>query len=106
MTITQNKIVADLTAEINKFVPSFDHQNIGQIISLSDGIAILNGLSEAKMGELLEFENGTTALVLNLKKTEVGAAILGEYKDLKEGDEARSTGKIAQIEVSDQLLEG
>jgi F-type H+-transporting ATPase subunit alpha len=104
MTITGDKIVADLTAEINKFVPSFDHQNVGKIVSLSDGIAILNGLSEAKMGELLEFENGTPALVLNLKKNEVGAAILGEYKDLKEGDEAKSTGTIAQVPVSEKLL--
>lgn len=77
---------------------------VGKILKVSDGVAILSGLSEVSVGELLLFPGKIFGLVLNLEEEQIGAIILGDYLNLKEGDEVRSTGRLLSIGVADGLL--
>src|SRR3974377_2287950 len=79
-------------------------QNVGTIRELGDGVAKLEGLTDAMLNEMIDMGNGVTGLVLNLEETEVGVIILGDYTQLKEGGEARPTGKLLQLPVGKGLL--
>src|SRR6266487_2853668 len=72
-------------------------QNVGVIRELGDGVAKIEGLRDAMLNEMIDLGNGVTGLVLNLEETEVGVIILGDYTRLKEGGEARTTGKLLQV---------
>lgn len=97
-------IIEDITNEIKKYQPHVAAVSTGRIVRINDGIATLHGLSEARIGEVIDFRNDISGMVLNLKKDEVGAIIFGEYSKLKEGDEVFSTGKILTVTASDALL--
>src|SRR5213078_5243056 len=71
---------------------------------IGDGVAKVEGLTNAMLNEMLDLGHGITGLVLNLEETEVGVIILGDYTQLKEGDEARTTGKLLQVPVGKSLL--
>src|SRR5512143_2834598 len=75
----------------------------GRVLSCGDGIARIYGLDKAAMGELLEFPHNIFGMVLNLEEDNVGAAIFGEAHEIKEGDEVRRTGRIAEVRVVDAL---
>jgi F-type H+-transporting ATPase subunit alpha len=79
-------------------------QNVGTIRELGDGVAKLEGLTDAMLNEMIDLGDGITGLVLNLEETEVGVIILGDYTQLKEGGEARTTGKLLQVPVGKGLL--
>src|SRR2546429_5321060 len=79
-------------------------QNVDIIRELGDGVAKLEGLTDAMLNEMIDLGNGVTGLVLNLEETEVGVIILGDYTRLKEGGEARTTGKLLQVPVGKGLL--
>src|SRR6184192_1067541 len=79
-------------------------QNVGIIRELGDGVAKLEGLTDAMLNEMIDLGNGVTGLVLNLEETEVGVIILGDYTQLTEGGEARTTGKLLQVPVGKGLL--
>ena len=79
-------------------------QNVGSIRELGDGVAKIEGLSDAMLNEMIDLGDGVTGLVLNLEETEVGVIILGDYTHLKEGDEARTTGQLLQVPVGKSLL--
>src|SRR5215831_11039353 len=79
-------------------------QNVGVIRELGDGVAKIEGLSDAMLNEMIDLGNGVKGLVLNLEETEVGVIILGDYTQLKEGDEARTTGDLLQVPVGKGLL--
>ena len=79
-------------------------QNVGVIREVGDGIAKIEGLSDAMLNEMIDLGNGVTGLALNLDETEVGVVILGDYTQLKEGGEARTTGKLLQVPVGKGLL--
>src|SRR3954449_1710850 len=79
-------------------------QNVGIVREIGDGVAKIEGLTEAMLNEMLDFGNGVTGLALNLEETEVGAIILGDYTSVKEGDEARTTGKLLQVPVGKAML--
>src|SRR6266481_10043644 len=79
-------------------------QNVGIIRELGDGVAKLDGLSDAMLNEMIDLGNGVTGLVLNLEETDVGVIILGDYTQLKEGAEARTTGELLQVPVGKGLL--
>src|SRR5215467_7847963 len=79
-------------------------QNVGVIRELGDGVAKIEGLSDAMLNEMIDLGNGVTGLALNLDETEVGVVILGDYTQLKEGGEARTTGKLLQVPVGKGLL--
>src|SRR5882672_12484339 len=79
-------------------------QNVGIVREIGDGVAKIEGLTEAMLNEMLDFGNGVTGLALNLEETEVGAIILGDYTSVKEGQEVRTTGKLLQVPVGKALL--
>ena len=79
-------------------------QNVGVVREIGDGVAKVEGLTDAMYNEMLDFGNGVTGLVLNLEETEVGAIILGDYTSIKEGQEVRTTGKVLQVPVGKELL--
>lgn len=103
--INTENIAKEIEEQIRKLtVPISQQTNIGKILQIGDGIALISGLSQAKMGEILELPKKSFALVLNLKENEVGAVIIGDFAHLKEGDLVKSTGKILQVEVSQDML--
>jgi len=89
--------IAGLKAETTK-------QNVGVIREVGDGVARVEGLSDAMLNEMLDLGHGITGLALNLEETEVGVIVLGDYTLLQEGDEVRTTGKLLQVPVGMGLL--
>lgn len=81
-----------------------DMQEVGTVLQVGDGIARIYGLSEVQSGELIEFENGLRAIVLNLEEDNIGAVLLGSSNEVKEGDTVKRTGKIASINVGEGML--
>jgi F-type H+-transporting ATPase subunit alpha len=79
-------------------------QNVGVIREIGDGVARVEGLSDAMLNEMLDLGHGITGLALNLEETEVGVIVLGDYTKLEEGDEVRTTGKLLQVPVGMGLL--
>ena len=79
-------------------------QNVGVIREIGDGVARIDGLTEAMLNEMIDLGHGITGLALNLDETEVGVVILGDYTQLAEGDEARTTGKLLEVPVGKGLL--
>jgi F-type H+-transporting ATPase subunit alpha len=77
---------------------------VGVIREIGDGVAKIEGLTDAMLNEMIDLGNGVTGLALNLDETEVGVVVLGDYTQLKEGDEARTTGKVLQVPVGKGLL--
>ncbi|MEO8566933.1 MAG: F0F1 ATP synthase subunit alpha, partial [Betaproteobacteria bacterium] len=75
----------------------------GTVISLSDGISRIHGLSNAMQGEMLEFPGNTFGLALNLERDSVGAVILGEYEHISEGDTVKCTGRILEVPIGPEL---
>ncbi|MEJ0034036.1 MAG: F0F1 ATP synthase subunit alpha [Bacteroidota bacterium] len=79
-------------------------EEIGTVLTVGDGVARIYGLTKAQAGELLEFENGLRAMALNLEEDNVGAVLLGESKEIREGDTVKRTGVIASIKTGDGIL--
>jgi F-type H+-transporting ATPase subunit alpha len=77
---------------------------VGYVLQVGDGIAQLYGLDQAMVGELLQFPSGVFGIVLNLDRETVGAAVLGDFSDIKEGDEVRRTGRVFEVPVGESLL--
>jgi len=98
---------ADISSIIKQQIKGFEtgaaNVNIGSLISVGDGVAIVHGLSGAMAGEMLEFPAGTLGMVLNLEEDSVGAVIFGEYTHLREGDQVKCTGKIFSVPVGPAL---
>jgi len=76
----------------------------GTLLELKDGVAILSGLQDVFYGEIIEFDNGTQAFVIDLTEEAIGAVILGDFESLRSGDSAKSTGKILSVPVGESLL--
>ncbi|MBA4145888.1 MAG: F0F1 ATP synthase subunit alpha [Azospira oryzae] len=79
-------------------------EEVGTVLTVGDGVARIYGLTKAQSGELLQFENGLRAMVLNLEEDNVGAVLFGESKGIKEGDTVKRTGVIASVKVGDGVL--
>src|SRR5436190_11831231 len=79
-------------------------RNVGVIREIGDGVARVEGLDDVMLNEMLDLGHGITGLALNLDETEVGVVVLGDYTQLEEGDEVRSTGKLLQVPVGKGLL--
>jgi len=97
-------LLQDIEAQIAGAKTAAAKQNVGTIRELGDGVAKLEGLSDAMLNEMIDLGNGVTGLVLNLEETDVGVIILGDYTLLEEGGEARTTGKLLQVPVGKGLL--
>src|SRR6516225_5818736 len=96
-------LLQEIEAEIAQAKASAK-QNVGVIREIGDGVAKVEGLTEAMLNEMLDLGHGITGLVLNLEETDVGVIILGDYTQLEEGGEARATGKLLQVPVGKGLL--
>jgi len=97
-------LLKELEAQITGVKATTARQNVGTIREIGDGVARVEGLSDAMLNEMLDLGHGITGLALNLEETEVGVIILGDYTELEEGDEVRTTGKLLQVPVGMELL--
>src|SRR5437899_5860382 len=97
-------LLRELEAQIAGAKTAVARQNVGTIRELGDGVARIEGLTDAMLNEMIDLGNGVTGLVLNLEETDVGVISLGDYTQLKEGGEARTTGKLLQVPVGKGLL--
>jgi F-type H+-transporting ATPase subunit alpha len=99
-----SSILQEIEAQIAGVKTSVSKQNVGVVREISDGVAKIEGLTDAMSNEMLDFGNGVIGLALNLEETEVGAIILGDYLAVKEGAEVRTTGKLLSVPVGKGLL--
>ena len=95
---------AIIKQQIEQFGTTVTMVDVGVVVEVGDGIARIHGLSGVKYSELLEFPNDVIGIALNLEEDSVGAVILGDWAGVKEGDEVRSTGRIAEVPVGDGLM--
>src|SRR5437773_751141 len=99
-----SNLLQEIEARIAGVKTSVARQNVGTVREIGDGVAKIEGLTDAMLNEMLDFGNGVTGLALNLEETEVGAIILGDYTGVKEGQEVRTTGRLLQVPVGKGLL--
>ena len=104
MEIRAEEISEIIRKQIKEYGTEVAVAETGTIISIGDGIARIHGLDKAMAGELLEFPGGISGMVLNLEEDNVGAAILGEFSEIKEGDTVKRTGKIVEVPVGEALI--
>ncbi len=97
-------LLKELEAQIAGVKTETSRQNVGVIREVGDGVAKVEGLTDAMLNEMLDLGRGITGLALNLEETEVGVIVLGDYTQLEEGDEVRTTGKLLQVPVGKKLL--
>jgi len=97
-------IVSVLKQQIEQFGMALTLVDVGTVIEVGDGIARIHGLAAAKYNELLEFPNEVMGIAMNLEEDNVAAIILGDYTQIKEGDEVRCTGRIAEVPVGEALI--
>jgi len=99
-----SSLLQEIEAQITGVKTSVGKQNVGTVREISDGVAKIEGLTDAMLNEMLDFGNGITGLALNLEETEVGAIILGDYLGVHEGQEVKTTGKLLSVPVGNGLL--
>ena len=104
MSESINQITAEFKKYIDDFQPTAGVQSVGSVVEAGDGIALVNGLSEVQAQELVQFENGVLGTAFNLEKDNVGVIIMGEYDQIIEGMEVRSTNRITSVPVGDGLI--
>jgi F-type H+-transporting ATPase subunit alpha len=104
MAIRSDEITSIIRSEIKGFDEGADVSGVGTIVEVGDGIAQIYGLSGALASELLEFPGGVMGMAFNLEEETVGALILGDYTDLSEGDQVKTTGRVVEVPVGDALI--
>ncbi|MDQ3353125.1 MAG: F0F1 ATP synthase subunit alpha [Actinomycetota bacterium] len=104
LTINANDITAALRKHLEGYSPATETAQVGRVTEVGDGIARVSGLPGVAVNELLEFEDGTLGLALNLEEHSIGAVILGEAGHIEEGQSVKATGNILQVGVGDALL--
>src|ERR1700678_624899 len=104
LTIDAGEITRALERHVEEYTPAVGTEQIGRIVEVGDGIARVSGLPGAAVNELLEFEDGTLGLALNLDEDTIGAVVLGEVDSLEEEQTVKSTGRIQTVPVGDALL--
>ncbi|MCR4419541.1 MAG: F0F1 ATP synthase subunit alpha [Clostridia bacterium] len=104
MSLRPDEISALLKQQIESYQAQTTTSEVGIVLQVGDGIARVYGLERAMQGELLEFPGGVFGMVLNLEEDNIGCVLLGPYSHIKEGDEVRSTGRIAEVPVGEALI--
>jgi F-type H+-transporting ATPase subunit alpha len=104
MSIAAQEITALLKREIAEYDQPTTTVDVGTVTEVGDGIARVYGLAGVRSSELVEFQNGVLGIALNLEEESVGVVILGEYTEIEEGQEVRSTGRIVDVPVGDALI--
>src|SRR6201986_3496446 len=103
MQLNPSEISELIKSRIQGLEASSDVRNQATVISVTDGIARIHGLSDVMQGEMLEFPHNTFGLALNLERDSVGAVILGEYEHISEGDTVKCTGRILEVPIGPEL---
>jgi F-type H+/Na+-transporting ATPase subunit alpha len=104
LTISASEITEALRKHVNDFDPTVAAEQVGRVVEVGDGIARVSGLPSAKVNELLEFEDGTVGLAMNLDEETIGAVVLGSVDRIEEEQVVRATGRILSMPVGDGLL--
>ncbi|MGA1236504.1 MAG: F0F1 ATP synthase subunit alpha [Limisphaerales bacterium] len=99
-----SNLLQEIEAQITGAKTAVAKHNVGTVREISDGVAKIEGLTDAMYNEMLDFGDGVTGLALNLEETEVGAIILGDFTGVREGQEVRTTGRLLQVPVGKGLL--
>jgi F-type H+-transporting ATPase subunit alpha len=99
-----SSILQDIEAQISGLKTNVSRQNVGTVREISDGVAKVEGLTDAMLNEMLDFGNGVIGIALNLEETEVGVVVLGDYLEIREGSEVKTTGKLLSVPVGKGLL--
>ncbi len=102
--VRPDEVSAILREQLSNFKSEAELEEVGTVLQVGDGVARIYGLSKAQSGELLEFDNGLNALVLNLEEDNVGAVLLGDSAEIKEGDTVKRTGRIASIKAGEGMV--
>ncbi len=104
ITISASDIASAITKGLEGFSPSLEQQTVGHVAEVGDGIARVSGLPKCAVNELLQFEDGTIGLALNLDEDSIGAVVLGDADAIEEGQTVRATGRILSVPVGDAML--
>ncbi|MBS7302723.1 MAG: F0F1 ATP synthase subunit alpha [Lachnospiraceae bacterium] len=104
MNLKPEEISSVIKSQIERYASSLEVSDVGTVIQVADGIARVHGLSNAMQGELLEFPGDVYGMVLNLEEDNVGAVLLGSHKNINEGDIVKTTGRVVEVPVGDELL--
>ena len=104
MAIKAEEISALLRSQIENYESEMSVTDVGTVLQIGDGIALIHGLNDVMAGELIEFKTGVLGLAQNLEESNVGVVILGPYDDIKEGDEVKRTGRIMEVPVGNELI--
>jgi len=104
MQIKAEEISKIIREQIGSYAVDVDVAEVGSIVSVGDGIARVHGVDNAMAGEMLEFPHGVYGIALNLEEDSVGAVLLGEFSEIKEGDTVKRTGRIISVPVGEELL--
>ena len=103
MNLRPEEISSVIKEQINKYSTKLEVSDVGTVIQVADGIARIHGLAKAMQGELLEFPGDVYGMVLNLEEDNVGAVLLGDKKNISEGDTVKTTGRVVEVPVGDAL---
>ena len=104
MNLRPEEISSVIKEQINHYSTRLEVSDVGTVIQVADGIARIHGLEKAMQGELLEFPNEIYGMVLNLEEDNVGAVLLGDTKNINEGDTVKTTGRVVEVPVGDVML--
>ena len=102
--IRADEITRVLRDEIENYEKTINVSEVGYVISVGDGIARIHGLDRVMAGEMIEFPHDVAGIALNLEEDQVGAVLLGEFSEIKEGDEVRRTNRIMSVPVGEALI--
>jgi len=102
--IRADEITTILRQEIENYEKAIDVSEVGSVISVGDGIARIHGLEKVMAGELIEFPHDVAGIAMNLEEDQVGSVLLGDYTEIKEGDEVRRTRRIMSVPVGDAMI--
>src|SRR5450755_2427231 len=102
--IRADEITSILRQEIENYASAIDVSEVGSVISVGDGIARIHGLEKVMSGELIQFPHDVAGIAMNLEEDQVGAVLLGDFAEIKEGDEVRRTKRIMSVPVGEALL--
>ena len=97
MNLKPEEISSVIKEQIKHYSTKFDVSDTGTVIQVADGIARIHGLENAMQGELLEFPNDVFGMVQNLEEDNVGAVLLGDHKNINEGDVVKTTGRVVEV---------
>src|ERR1700756_5906630 len=102
--IKADEITKLIREQIDNYETRIAVDEVGTVMSVGDGIARVYGLEKVMAGELLEFPHGVMGLALKLEETQVGVVLLGDYTEIREGDQVRRTGRIMEVPVGEALV--